>query len=332
MMSIKDVAEEAGVSTATVSRVLSDKPHVRPEVRERVLQAADKLDYRPNRVAQTLRLQRSNTIGLIVADIRNPFFTSVSRAVEDMAYQQDMAVFLCNSDEDPEKETLYLNLLRGERVAGIILTPTLRTSKCFSEAAGLDIPIVVMDRRVEGVEIDSVLINNTESAHKIVTHLISDGRRRIAGTFGTGSITARKRRDGYVQALKDHGLQPATDLIRHIEAREEEGFKEAMRLMNLPEPPDAIFASNSLLAAGAFKAIRECGLAVPDEMAFAAFDKTTWTSLVEPPITVIEQPTYEMGQIATELLLRRIEDPTRPFREVILKGRLLIRRSCGHHD
>jgi LacI family fructose operon transcriptional repressor len=331
MPSIKEVADAAGVSTATVSRVLADKPHVRPEIRERVLAAVETLNYRPNRVARSLRVQQSNTIGLIVADIQNPFFTSVSRAVEDTAYKRGLSVFLCNTDENSDKEAMYLNLMLDENVAGVILAPTRQTADAFADMVNLAIPIVVIDRRVRGVEVDSVLIDNVEAAYKIVEHLIADGRRRIGALFGVGSTTGRERREGYIRALQDHSLKPSPDLASFVNAKEEEGYKAVMRLLSLPEPPDAIFTSNALLSAGAFRAIRESKLAIPDQIAFASFDETTWTSLVEPGITVIEQPTYEIGQTAAELLFKRLEEPSRPTREIILKGKLIIRQSCAHH-
>lgn len=332
MVSIKEVAEAAGVSTATVSRVLADKPHIRPEIRERVLAVVESLNYRPNRVARSLRAQKSNTIGLIVADIQNRFFTSVSRAVEDMAYESGFNIFLCNTDENPAKEAMYFDLMRDENVAGVILAPTGQTADSFATVVKLDIPIVVIDRRVRGVEVDSVLIDNVEAAYKIVDHLLEDGYRRIGAMFGIGSTTGRERREGFVQAFKDRGLKPPLELLSYADAREEEGYKATKQLLSLPERPEAILASNGLMAVGAFRAIRESKLSIPDQIAFASFDKTTWSSLVEPAITLIEQPTYEIGQTATELLLKRIEEPTRPAREVILKAKLVLGQSCGQHS
>jgi LacI family fructose operon transcriptional repressor len=329
MTNIKDVADAAGVSTATVSRVLSDKPHVRPEIRDRVLAVVEALNYRPNRVARSLRVQKSNIIGLIVSDVQNPFFTAVSRAVEDMAYEHRLSVFLCNTDEDPEKEKLYLDLMSDENVAGIILSPTRQSADAFDEVAKLDIPMVVIDRRVRDFDVDSVILDNIEAAYRIVSHLLADGHRRIGAMFGVGSTTGRERREGYLRALKEYGLKLLPELVRYVNAREEEGYNTAKQFLDLSEPPDVIFTSNALLSAGAFRALRESGLAIPDEIAFASFDETSWTTLVEPPITVIRQPTYEIGQTATELLLKRIEEPDRPTREVILKGQLVIRQSCG---
>jgi LacI family fructose operon transcriptional repressor len=305
---------------------------VRPEIRERVLAVVEALNYRPNRVARSLRVQKSNIIGLIVSDIQNPFFTAVSRAVEDMAYKHRLSVFLCNTDENPEKERMYLDLMSDENVAGIILSPTRQSADDFSEIAKLDIPMVVIDRRVRDVDVDGVILDSVEAAHRIVSHLLADGHRRIGAMFGIGSTTGRERREGYLRALEEYGLKPLLELVSFVNAKEEEGYKMTKRLLSLPEPPDAIFTSNALLSAGAFRALRESGLAIPDEIAFASFDETTWTTLVEPPVTVIKQPTYEIGQTATELLLKRIEDPDRPTREVILKGELIVRRSCGFHE
>ena len=329
MISIKDVADAAGVSTATVSRVLADKPHVRPEIRERVLAVVEALNYRPNRVARSLRVQKSNIIGLIVSDIQNPFFTAVSRAVEDMAHEHELSVFLCNTDEDSNKEKLYLDLMRDENVAGIILSPTRQTADAFAEVINLQLPLVVIDRRVRDIEVDSVLIENVEAAYKIVDHLLNDGHQRIGAIFGTDSITGWERHEGYLRALKEHGVEVLPELIHCVSPREIDGYKKTQELLNLPELPDAIFTGNALLSAGAFRALRESRLAIPDKIAFAGFDETNWATLVEPPITVIKQPTYEIGQTAMDLLLKRIEEPDRPTREVILKGKLIVRQSCG---
>lgn len=329
MVSIKDVARAADVSTATVSRVLADKPHVRGEVRERVMAVVETLGYRPNRIARNLRSRQSNVIGLIISDIENPFFQQVSRAVEDTAHVQGYSVMLCNNDENPEKEKRYLGLLRDENVAGVILSPTRQTADNFTETSGLDMPMVVIDRRVSNAEVDNVLIDNVQSTHTIVTHLIEHGYRRIGGIFGIGSTTGRERREGFVRALNDKYLQPSPELIKYTNPREADGFHTTLKLLELPHPPDAIFTSNSLLAAGALRALRESSKRIPEEVALASFDETTWAKLVVPSLTVIEQPTYEIGRTATELLLKRIQDPTRSHREVILKARLINRQSCG---
>lgn len=329
MVKIKDVADAAGVSTATVSRVLANKPHVRPEVKQRVMDVVQALDYRPNRVARSLRANVSSVIALIVSDIENPFFQQVSRAVEDAAHKQGYSVMLCNTDENPQKEKMYLQLLYDENVAGIILSPTRQTADDFTETARLKIPMVVIDRRVSNFDVDNILIDNVQAAQIIVTHLIEHGYKRIGAIFGVGSTTGRERRAGYLQALKERGIKISNELVKYANAREEDGFETVMKLLKLSPPPDAIFTSNSLLAAGALLALRESKVAIPQQIAFASFDETTWARLVDPAITVIKQPTYEIGRTSVELLLKRIEDPTRSNREVTLTSKLIIRQSCG---
>ena len=331
MASIKDVADRAGVSTATVSRVLANKDHVRPEIRARVLNAVEEMNYHPNRVARSLRSQRTSAIALIVSDIQNPFFTAVSRAVEDVAYQNGLTVMLCNTDEDPAKESLYLDLVRAEKAAGVIFSPTLRLAETFGHAVDPSLPLVVIDRRISGRDVDSVLLDNEDAMYRLVDHLIGHGRRRIGAFFGLGSVTGRERRAGYLRALQEHDLPLIPDLVHYVDSKPDSSYRAAQRLLTLAEPPDVLLTGDGLLAAGAFRALRDDGITVPADVAFATFDETVWTPLVEPPVTVIEQPTYEIGQVAAELLLRRMQEPTRPTREVILKGKLVVRHSCGAH-
>lgn len=326
MVSIKDVAAAAGVSTATVSRVLSNKPHVRPELRDHVLAVVAELSYRPNLVARNLRSQQSRTLGLIVSDIRNPFFTDISRAVEDTAYAEGYSVFLCNTDENPDKERIYLNLMRDENVAGVIFSPTRETAAHFADLQ-LDFPTVVVDRAVPDGPVDQVLLDNTAAARRLTTHLIENGYRRIAGVFGEASTTGRERQQGFAAALQAHNLTPAQ--VVYTLPKISAGYTAVLAILDSANPPEAIVATNSLLTAGALQAIQARGLHIPADVALAGFDETTWTALVQPAITVIAQPTQEIGRTATELLLQRIENPERPSRMVILTGELLARASSA---
>jgi LacI family fructose operon transcriptional repressor len=326
MTSIKDVAKAAGVSTATVSRVLANNAPIRPETRERVMQAVAALNYRPNLIARSLRAQKSAKIGLVVSDIRNPFFTAIGRAVEDAAYEQGYSVLMCNTDENPEKEKLYLNILHDENVAGVIFSPTHQISTSPTPFHSR-IPFVIIDRTVESAEVDMVILDNVSAAYELASHLIENGYRNIAGLFGNASTTGRDRHLGFKNALRDHGLAPAS--VDFVEPRIKPGHNKTLELLDQAERPDAIFTSNSLLTAGAFQAIRDCGLKVPGEVALVGFDETTWGALVAPPITVIAQPTEEIGRTATELLFQRIADPGRAPKTVILKGKLLARDSSA---
>ena len=207
MASIKDVAKAAGVSTATVSRVLSNGLHVRPEVRERVMTAVEQLEYRPNLVARSLRSQQSTTVSLIVSDIRNPFFTSLSRAIEDTTYEQEYSIILCNTDENPEKEAIYLNLMQDTGVAGVIISPTRQTVANFS-SSNFPFPIVVVDRSIPNGDVDTVLLDNIDAAYRLTTHLIEQGYKQI-GALCTEMGTGLERQLGYEKALRAHGLAPA---------------------------------------------------------------------------------------------------------------------------
>lgn len=326
MPSIKDVAQTAGVSTATVSRVLADSSRVKAATRKRVLDAVEKLNYRPNLVARSLRAQKSTRIGLVVSDIRNPFFTAISRAVEDSAHAQGYSVLMCNTDENPEKEELYLNVLHDENVAGIIFSPTQQFSARLSSFK-TKIPFVIIDRAVLAKHTDMVLLDNVAAAYELTTHLIENGYRRLAGLFGNASTTGKERNKGFRKALADHQLKPVAE--HFISPRIQQGYAATLELLDQAERPDALFTSNSLLTAGAFQALRDRKLNVPNDVALVGFDETTWGALVDPPITLIAQPTEEIGRTAIELLFQRISEPTRSPKTVILKGLLMERGSSA---
>ncbi len=330
-MKIKDIAEASGVSTATVSRVLSGKQNVRPEVKEKVLAVVKAMNYSPNRAARSLRSKTTSSIGLIVADIQNPFFASVCRAVEDVAQQHNYSVILCNSDENPDKEKQYLELMQDENAAGIILAPTTKLADNFQENLASNGPLVIIDRKVSNTNVDSVVINNNAAAKMLTHHMLEHGYQRIAGIFGARSVTGRERRDGFFSAFRDAGLTPDENLIIEVPAREDGGHAAMTGLLQLPNPPDAVITSSGLLAGGAFRAIRDKEVAVPHAIAFATFDESPWTPMTRPAITVVKQPTYAIGQTAGEMLFKRIANPQRPPRQVVLSCELIVRQSCGIH-
>jgi LacI family fructose operon transcriptional repressor len=324
MVSIKDVAKAAGVSTATVSRVLANNAPIKPETRERVLKAVSDLNYRPNLIARSLRAQKSAKIGLVVSDIRNPFFTAIGRAVEDAAYEQGYSVLMCNTDENPEKEELYLNLLYDENVAGVIFSPTHQFN-IDAQTYNKKMPFVIIDRAIESDGVDMVLLDNIAAAYELTEHLIHNGYKRLAGLFGDASTTGQERSHGFHKALKDHHLSPVA--AHFIAPRIQQGYETSMALLSQADRPDAIFTSNSLLTAGTYQAARDSKLKVPNDVAIVGFDETNWGALVDPPITVISQPTEEIGRTATELLFQRIQEPNRSPKTVILKGTLIARGS-----
>jgi DNA-binding LacI/PurR family transcriptional regulator len=319
---IQEVARRAKVSSATVSRVLSNKPHVREELKERVLRVVQDLGYEPNRVARSLRVQRSSVIGLIISDVRNSFFQQLARAVEDIAYQNGYAVFLCNSDEDPEKESLYVNVLRAERVAGVIMSPTRETTNACKTLLVAGIPAVAIDRSILGTTLDSVLTDNSEAAYKLVRHLIGQGHKRIGSIFSDLSITTgRERFEGYKRALREAGLPLDETLVRTGLPMDEDGYRLTKSLLESSKPPTALFTGSKLLTYGALHAMYDLGLAIPQDIALASFDKLDWMPAL-PPMSYAEQPAYELGKTASELLFKRLETPSRTAQKVVLESAL----------
>ncbi|WP_414494809.1 LacI family DNA-binding transcriptional regulator [Stenotrophomonas maltophilia] len=323
-ISINDVARVAGVSKSTVSRVLGGGA-VSREVRERVEAAIRQTGYRPNLQARRLRSRHTGIIGLIVADIRNPFFTALIRAVEEVAYREGLRVTLCNTDEDPEREALYLRLMHEERISGLIFAPT-RTTVGRLERLALDFPTVLVDRAAPSGSIDSVVLDNPAAMGGLVEHLIERGYRRIGGLFGSTSTTAAERRDGYLAAMRSHGLEPD---YREVEPTAEAAIATVGQWLGGPSRPEALVTSNSLLLMGALKAARSAGLAISSELALAGFDNERWTELVEPGITVVEQPVEEMGRAAMSLLLERLRTPELPVRRLVMTGKCVVRGSTA---
>ncbi|POZ61566.1 LacI family DNA-binding transcriptional regulator [Chromobacterium alticapitis] len=322
--SIKDVARLAGVSVATVSRALGDGP-VSPALRAKVEAAIAQCGYRPNLSARRLRSQHTRTVGLIVSDICNPFFTAVSRAVEDVAYRAGMRVILCNTDENPDKEAMYLRLMQEERVSGVIFAATRSTADSL-DAAALGFPVVLIDRAGAAASCDAVLLDNRRAAAQLVAHLLDRGYRRIGGLFGNTSSTGAERHGGYVEALGKAGLPAAARFVAPSAAAAQAAVAAWMVEEGAPE---ALIASNGLLLLGAVKAVRAAGIAVPERLALAGFDNDSWTELAEPGMTVIEQPVDDIGREAMEMLLERLRQPERPPRKVVLAGRLVARGSSA---
>ena len=311
------------MSVASVSRVLAGHPGVGEEVRRRVLEAVKALDYRPDLAARRLRSRRTDTIGLVVADIRNPFFTEVSRAVEDVAYRHRMRLILCNTDEDPEREASCLELMRDENVSGVILAPSLRMLSTF-QASDYPYPLVLVDRCERETVADAVVLDNFEAARVLTEHLVERSHRRILFLHGAASATGRQRLEGHAAAMAAHGLAPEAVGVQPVADRSREVARVLLARGALPQ---AVVASSGLILLGLVEALRDAGLKVPQDVAVAGFDDLPWTRLVDPGVTVIAQPTYAMGREAAELLLERIAVPEKPVRRVVLRGELVVRGS-----
>ena len=326
----RDVAERAGVSIATVSRVLNASPHVRPGVRRQVLRVVKQLNYQPNRTAQRLRAKQSKVIGLIISDIQNPFFTSVVRGIEDVAYAHGYSLVLCNSDEDTEKEKLYIAVMRAEAVAGVILTSTTESNPHVADLLAHHIPVIAMDRRIKNHKLDSVCVSNAQGAFAAVSHLIELGHRRI-GFIGMPltRTPGKERLAGYENALREYGLPRSRQLICLANAKQQGGHNAALELLKRQPNLTALFAANNLMTLGALDALCERALKIPDDISVVGFDDMPWAALLHPSLTAVAQPTYELGQKAAELLLARLQNPDKPTANVQLATTLIVRGSYG---
>jgi LacI family fructose operon transcriptional repressor len=321
---IKDVAKTAGVSPATVSRVLAGRP-VDPAMQARVQAAVKSTGYRPNLAARRLRSQHSNTIGLIVADIRNPFFTEVSRTIERIAAARGLRVIVCNTDEDPAQEAQYLELMQQERVTGIVLAPSRQRVE-MAGSLSLDCPVVLIDRALPAAQKDSVLLDNEAMAGLLVEHLHAQGHRHLAGLFGAESSTGIERRAGFERAAQRLGMTTEAIAVPHAPGEAEHAVANLLRG---PTRPDALVASNGVMLLTILRALRSLDLTVPGDIALAGFDNNDWMEFVGDGLTVIEQPVEEIGRTAMTMLLDRFDYPDAAVRKVVLTGRLVTRGSSA---
>jgi LacI family transcriptional regulator len=327
MATIYDVARQAQVSPATVSRVLNGRASVDPVMAARVQQAMRDLDYRPNAVARNLRLSQTSLWAVIISDIGNPFFTSMVRGVEDVAQGAGFSVVLCNSDEDPEKESRYVAAALAERMAGVIISTSGRPT-VLNRLVEARIPVVAIDRQLRGVNLDTVLVDNAHGAELATAHLLDGGYRRVACITGPRRIsTAAQRLRGYQRALKSRGREATDSLIRFADFREEGGYRAMASLLDEGEPPDAVFATNNLMTVGAVECLVDRGVKVPAQFGVVGFDDIPWAHLVRPSLSTVSQPTYDLGRAAAVLLAERIANPARTPSTVTLHTGLQVRES-----
>ncbi|MSU66391.1 MAG: LacI family transcriptional regulator [Opitutus sp.] len=330
MASLQQVADRAKVSIATVSRVLNKSDKVVPETRAIVEQALRELEYRPSRVARRLRMNsgRAHLVGLIIPDIQNPFYAEIARGVEDAAYAAQYALLLCNSDENPAKEQFYLDVMRDESVDGIVLPPFDEADAAVLAFAKTGIPVVCVDRSLARGATDLVEVDNHRGAFDAVSHLVAKGHKHIGLIEGRAQVsTSRERRRGYLDALAEHGIAVRKDLIRAGDFKQESGRVLANELLDLRRPPTALFVCNDHMTVGALAALHHRGLRVPRDVAIVGFDDLPWAEALDPPLTVVRQPAYDVGRQAMELLLKRIMEPGRPPVTLRLLPELVVRRS-----
>jgi LacI family transcriptional regulator len=332
-VTIRDVAKRAGVAAITVSRVVNSLPGVNQATRERVNKAIADLNYVPNAMAKSLRSRQTCTIALVLTDITNPFWTTIARGVEDTAAQKGYNVIFCNTDEDLEKEAKYINILLQRRVDGVIIAASSDDTRPLLSLKRHNVPCILIDRKVNGFNVDVVRSDSKEGARLLTQHLINLGYYRIAMLAGPSKVfTSRERLAGYLEALQKNGIPIDDNLIKEGMYEEDGGFQFVKELLDRVSPPTAIVAANLSIAIGALRALREAGLRVPEDVGLVCFDDLPQASLIYPFLTVWAQRPYAMGVAAAELLLARMTSKARrhKIREIIIDADLIIRKSCGN--
>jgi LacI family transcriptional regulator len=352
---ILDVAAAANVSRATAARALGGYGPVSEEVRERVAAAAASLGYRPNNVARSMKSGSTRTIGVVLGDIRLPFFAGALAGVADVAQAEGWEPVLANTNEDLEREKRAVAVLYEKRVDGLIVAPASSDDGAhLVDLARRGLPLVLLDRQVRDVPADAVVVDNERAAARAVQHLVGLGHERIAmiastgpgrrldsgsRTFDLGALTgtdtdpplkpsvARVR--GYLWGLRDAGLTADARLVRHADYDRESAASQAVAVLEMRDRPTAIITSDSLMTLGVLAAVRHVGVRMPDDLSLIGFDDADWATVAVPSITVVAQPVLELGAVAVRRLLARIGGDERPPQVVVLKTELVLRESTG---
>ena len=333
-LTIEDVARQAGVSISTVSRVMNNTDYIADAKRKKVEQAIATLDYRPNALARGLKQMKTDSIGLILSDLQNPFWLMVLEGIEDACQEAGYSLLILNSRDDAEKESKNIKEFLMRQLDGIIINPASSTNPLFPALAAEAFPLVFLNRRVKGAAADTVVADNIKGTMLAISHLAALGKKRIAiFLYPANGISPRQERlDGYKQALAAHGLAIEPELIRIVESTED--CLAAIETMAAGSgKPDAILSTNSRLTLEILDALGKLNLAVPRDIALLGYDETEWSKHLNPPLTTIRQPAYEMGHAAAERLILAIATKrlgeTRQPETVQLEPSLVVRESCG---
>lgn len=329
---ITDIAKTLGISTSTVSRALSDHRDIKTSTKNRVKKLAKELNYKPNLIAQSLKSNKTNIIGVIVPEIKHDFFASSISGIEEVAYDSGYTIIVCQSNESFEREVLNTNALIRQRVDGIAASISQCTTNGdhFNAVIERGIPLVFFDRDIKGVNTSKILIDDEKSAFMAVAHLIEKGYRKIAHFAGPkGLSVSNNRLNGYIRALKKAHIAVDNGLISYGGMHENDGYDSMDCLLKKKIKHDAIFAVNDPVAIGAYQRIKEAGLKIPGDIGIVGFSNNKIASLVEPAMTTVHQPSFEMGKKAAELLIEMIEGKKGSVKPktIILETKLIVRCS-----
>jgi LacI family transcriptional regulator len=331
-VTMRQIAERADVSIGTVSHVINDTAKVREKLRQRVLDAIRSLGYQPSQLARGLRRNQTDILVMIIPDITNPFFPAVVRGVEDVAYKHSLRLALCNTDNDAEKESLYLNEMRSYRPAGWLVIPATDSQMTtqLKPTAASGTPVVCIDRQPDGWKGDVVLAANQAGARSATQHLLRMGHRQLAVITGPLHLTnAVERLKGFKNALAEAKVSIEPEYIQEARFNRQSGYEAAKRLLRMLPRPTAIFACNDLMAMGVLSAARELGLHCPDELSIVGFDDLDFAEFTAPALTSVHQSGYQLGTTAARLLLERIDGSRSEAQKIVLPSELKIRHSVA---
>jgi DNA-binding LacI/PurR family transcriptional regulator len=330
-VTLRQIADELGCSAMTVSRALNGYPHVSKKTKERIEKKARSMGYTPNNVAKSLVARKTNTIGVVIPEISHAFFPEVVRGIEEATHQYNYQLFLTNADEQFEREKKVINALWSKRVDGMLISSSLQTDdySFYEEIIKNGPEVVFFDRCIENLEVSCVAVQDRISSNKITEHLINQhGYKKIAYLSGNPVAIGPKRLLGYRDAMQAHDL---SEQVIEAGYQEEKGFEAMQKLLNLPERqrPRAVVAVNDPCAIGAMRAIKAAGLRIPEDIAIVGFTDEVRAPLLNPPLTTIHQPAYELGKRAAKKLISTIENEDEPVENIELLTNLKIRSSCG---
>ncbi len=328
---VKDIAKKLGIHQSTVSRALRNLPGISPKTRKLVLDTAKKMNYIPNLFARNLKNNVSKTIGIIIPEIRHDFFSNAISGIEHIAYNRGYVPLLLQSNESVERESLNIDAMISNRVAGIIVSITQNTTNGdhFQKLIDLNIPLVFFDRIIDGIQSNKVISDDKSGAKAAVDYLIKKGYKKIAFLSGPEELNICKNRlEGYLAALKNNNIAYDKNLVTYGSLHEDNGYDTISKFLDEENLPDAIFTVNDPVAIGAFKKLKEVGLKIPDQIGVIGFSNNLVTTLIEPTLTTVEQYPGEMGKRAAQILLEQIESKEEYFlRTEVIHSKLIVRNS-----
>lgn len=337
-MNIKEVAKKAGVSVATVSRVMNHPENVAPATKEKIEGVMETCGYMPNWFARGLNFNRTNTIGLLIPNMLNPGYIEIAKGVEDVAHQKGYMVLLCNVENDLNKEKKYIDALINRKIDGIILVSSMLECKDVEAIMAQGVPTVIIGENKEmASHIPMVRIDCENAAYKAVKHLTEIGYKEVAIIYGSSPETENLRKlKGYQQALKESGCEIIDEYALEVTNDIHGGYIAGKKIIDMEKRPRAIFASSDLLAIGAMDAMRDFNLRIPEDIAVVGFDNIQMSKIIEPKLTTVAKPLHKMGVIGSRLLFDIMEgsedDRTLISKEILLQSKLKIRKSCGHNE